>query len=213
MVELMKKWSISSQIICDTANEMWYDVEMLNANKNLFLIKDRNKEVLFKSTDCCINSSLSLKLCDDKELTYNVLEKNWIRIAQSIYLNKNNVSSFDIKNSKLNFPLVVKPLDLWHWDWVYTEIKDKEELKTAIENCFKFSDNIILQEHIYWEEHRILVIWDDVIFGARRINAYVVADGESNIKELIEKENTNPLRWDGYDKPMSLIDIDKKLIE
>ncbi len=212
MVELMKKWSISSQIIANTAKDMWYNVEIINENKNLFLVKNKNKEVLFKSTDCGINSSLALKLCDDKELTYDILWKNWIRIAESVYLNKNNAHDFDINKSRLEFPLVVKPVDLWHWDWVFTDIKDENELSIAIEDCLKFSDNIILQEHIYGYEHRILVIWNDVIYGARRINAHVVGDGNNTIEKLIKKENKNQLRWDGYDKPMSFINIDKKLI-
>jgi len=212
MVKLIKKWSISSQIISDTAKEMWYDVEVINESKNLFIVKNKDKEVLFKSTDCGINSSLALKLCDDKELTYNILWKNLIRIAESIYLNKNNLADFHIEKSNLNFPLVVKPLDLWHWDGVYTEIKDENELNIAIENCLKFSDNIIVQEHIYGDEHRILVIWNEVVFGARRINAHVIGNEKNTIKELIEKENTSSLRWDGYDKPMSLIKIDNKLI-
>jgi len=48
-------------------------VEVINESKNLFIVKNKDKEVLFKSTDCGINSSLALKLCDDKELTYNIL--------------------------------------------------------------------------------------------------------------------------------------------
>lgn len=208
----MKKRSISSQIIFDTARDMWYKVDMINENKNLFSVSDKNKEVIFKSTDCGINTSLSLKLCDDKELTYDMLEKNNIRTAKSIYLNKNNISNFDVKKASITFPLVVKPLDLWHGDWVYTEIKDETELNLAIERCLAFSNNIIIQEHIYGHEHRILVIWDNVIFWARRINAHVIGNGKNTIKDLIENENNNPLRWDWYDKPMSFIKVDEKLM-
>ncbi len=211
MAELMKTRSISSTIVCDTAKDMGYTIEIINKDKNLFVLKNWEKEKLFKNIDCWINNSLSLKICGDKELTYNILWRHWIRIAQSIYLNKSDVNKFNLENINIRYPLVVKPIDEWHWNWVYTDIKNIDELNSTISNVFDFSDNIIIQEHIEWNEHRILVIWGKVIFGARRINAYIIGDGKKNINDLIKKENTNPLRGCGYDKPMSFINIDKNL--
>jgi cyanophycin synthetase len=213
MVELMKKWSISSKIIVDTAKNMWFKVQIINENKNIFSVSNKEKEILFKNVDCGINTSLSLKLCDDKELTYNILEKNNIRTAKSVYINKNNLNNLDINKLSINFPIVVKPIDWWHGDGVHTDIKDDEELNNAINDTIKFSNNIILQEHIYGDEHRILVIWNNVIYGLKRIPAYVIWDWKSTIKELINIENKNPLRGSWYDKSMTTIEIDDNLIK
>jgi glutathione synthase/RimK-type ligase-like ATP-grasp enzyme len=75
------------------------------------MVKNKDKKILFKNVDCGINSSLSIKLCDDKELTYNILENASIRTAKSIYINKNNLNNLDINKLPINFPMVVKPID------------------------------------------------------------------------------------------------------
>ena len=212
MVELMKKRSISSQIIFETAIEMWFDVEIMNEKKNLFIVKNKDKEILFKNVDCGINTSLSLKLCDDKELTYNILENIWIRISRTLYLNKPDINKTDLDKLDLDYPLVVKPVDWAHWNWVYTDIKDIAELKKSIEKSLDFSDNIIIQQHIKWEEHRILVIWDKVIYWIERLPAYVIGNWKQTIEELIKIENQNELRGEWYDKPMTKIEIDNDLI-
>ncbi|MCA9378581.1 hypothetical protein KC711_06990 [Candidatus Peregrinibacteria bacterium] len=51
MSKPMTYWSISSQILKEEAEELGLEVEILIPEKNLFFIKGKNKEVLFKSTD------------------------------------------------------------------------------------------------------------------------------------------------------------------
>ena len=167
---------------------------------------------MFKNIDCGINTSLSLKLCNDKELTYNILENVWIRTAKSLYLNKSNIKETDLNKLTLDYPLVVKPVNWAHWNWVYTDIKDIDELNIFINKTLKFSDNIIIQQHIQWKEHRILVIWDEVVYWIERVPAYVTGNWKTNIEELIKMENQNKLRGEWYDKPMTRINIDDDLI-
>lgn len=212
MIEPIKKRSISSKITVDTARDMWFNVKIVNKNKNLFIVNNKDKKVLFKNIDCWINSSLSLKLCNDKELTYNILENIWIRTAKSLYLNKSAIKEIDFNKLMLSYPLVVKPVDWAHWNWVYTDIKDVEELAICINKTLEFSDNIIIQEHIQWKEYRILVIWDEVIYWIEKIPAYVIGNWKTNIEELITIKNQNKLRWEWYDKPMTKIEIDDDLI-
>jgi len=47
----MTYWSISSQVLKEEAEKLGLEVEVLVPEKNLFLIKRKDKEVLFKSTD------------------------------------------------------------------------------------------------------------------------------------------------------------------
>lgn len=213
MKEIKECRSISSQTVCDTAKDMWYEVTMINKSKNLFTVTKENRKIMFRNIDCGINSSLSLKLCDNKELTYNILELNWVRIPKSIYLNLSEIKNVNLHKLELEYPLVVKPVDWAHWEWVYTDIKDIDELNISIDKSFKYSDNIIIQQYIQWDEHRILVIWDHVIYGLKRIPAYVIWNWKNTIKELIDIENKNPMRGLGYEKPMTSINIDENLKE
>lgn len=212
MWKFMDYFSITSQIIIETAEKLWFKVEILNNKKNFFTIEWNWKKVYFKNNDFWWNSSLWYKIADDKELTNIILEQNWFRIPKSIYLKKEDLKDFDIKKTIFQYPLVVKPIDEWHWNWVTTNIKNEEELKYWIKKALEFWDNFIIQDFIKWDEHRILVIWEKVILWIKRIPAFVIWDWNYTIKELIEQENKNPLRWNWYEKPMTFIKIDDNLI-
>lgn len=206
---LVKWWSISSQLIIQEAEKLWMNIDILVPEKNLFYLIDKSwKKVLFKNIDCWLNSAIWFKVVEDKELTYEILQRNDLSCPKSIYVNKFQEIDFD--KISIPYPLVVKPVDGGHWDWVSVNIKDKESLITAVNFAFTFSDRVIIQNLIIWEDHRILVVGWKVVAGTKRIPPYVIWDGKLTIKELIEKENENPLRWKwwDHDSPMSKIKMD-----
>lgn len=209
MVDTLDYLWISSKLLIDEANNQWLNVEILSEEKNLFVVSNEKKEILFKSTDYGVNSALGYKLADDKQLTYTLLDKKWFPVPKSVYLNKNDTISIEW----FSFPLVIKPLDEAHGNWVMMNILSEEELKDKCEQSLLKYDNIIIQEQIEWDEIRVLVIEWEVILARNRIPAHVVGNGKSNIKQLIAIENaTNDLRWKWYDKALSYIEIDNELI-
>lgn len=208
----MTYFSITPKVITSEAKKMWFEVEILSPNKNFYVIRWNWKEVFFKSNDFWWNSSLWYKLAKDKELANILLDKKWFKVPRSIYLDKKDLENFKIQDTNLRFPLVTKPIDEWHWDWVSVNIKDEEDLKQWLNYAFSFWDRAIIQEHILWDDHRVLVIWDKVIYCIKKIPAFVVWDWKKTIKELIEIENTNPLRGTWYEKPLSFIEIDERLV-
>lgn len=212
MWKFMTYFSITPQIIIAEAKKLGFQTEILQANKNFYVIRGNWKEVYFKSNDFWWNTALWYKISDDKELTTIVLDKNWFKTPKSIYIWKKDLKYFDIDKTSLRFPLVTKPVDEWHWNWVTVWIETKEELKYSIKEALKYWKHFIIQEYIKWEEYRILVIWDKVILWIKRIPAHVIWDGIHTIKELIEEENKNPLRWKWYESSLTYIEIDKKLI-
>ena len=214
MVALMKNFSISSKYIIEEAEKMGFEVEMISEDKNLFYVKWNNKEILFKSTDFGWNSALWYKLCDDKELTYRVLDRYNLPIARSEYISKKEFSNFDKSSiSKLNFPLIVKPIDEWHWNWVLMWISDFEELKNALNKSFEIYGDMIIQEQASGDEIRILVIKWKIVAAIHRVPAFVVWDWINNVSKLIDIENnTNPLRWEWYDNSLAYIKIDDELL-
>lgn len=205
MWKFMTYFSVSSRVITEEAKKLWFEVEILKPEKNFFVVKWNWKEVYFKSNDTLWWSSLWTKIASDKELTYIFLERNWIKTPKSMYLKKEDFEDFDINKTKLSFPLVTKPVNEWHWNWVTVWIKSKKELDYGLKEAFKFWNPVIIQEFIEWDEQRIVVIWDKVVLGIKRIPAFVIWDWINTIKKLIEIKNENPLRWDWYNKPLSYI--------
>lgn len=66
MYSLMDYWSISSEVIVDEAKKLGLWVEIIVPEKNLFRIFSHTQSILFKSTDCGLNTALGMKIADDK---------------------------------------------------------------------------------------------------------------------------------------------------
>ena len=213
MLEMMKYWSISSQEISTEAEKMWFSVEIIDKESNLFYVISNKKSVLFKSVDFWENSALWFKLCADKKLTYKILEKDGLPTAKSYYLNKKQFETFKSNNiDNLKYPLIIKPLDEAHGDWVMMAINTFHELHEKLKKSFKRYENMIVQEEAQWDEVRVLVVKWDVILARNRIPASVIWNGIKNIQELINQENNNPLRGDWYNLPLSFIKVDDELL-
>lgn len=206
--------SISSIFLEDAAKELWLKFEILSKDKNLFIISWNDKEVMFKSTDFWWNTSLGMRLSNDKELTYKILERHNLPIARSYYLNKEDLLDFNFSVLRdFKFPVIIKPISEGHGHGVMMNILNIDELKEKLEQSFWTYSDMIIQEQISWEEVRVVVVKWSVVCAVNRIPATIVGDGTKNIKDLIEHENhTNELRWEGYEKKLAFIEIDDELI-
>ena len=208
MVKLMSYRSISSQVLTEEAQKLWLEVEIINREKNLFLVKSKDKEVLFKSTDCGLNSSLGLKIANDKELTYNMLERANLPVAHTKYVTIDDISD-DFDDSGFTYPLVIKPLDGSQWKWVVMNIQNISGLLLELKNSLQENATMIIQDQIIGDEYRFLIMNWEIVVIFRRAYPIVTWDGKSSIQQLIAIENeTNPYRWEWYNKPIAYIQVD-----
>ena len=214
MTKAMRYWSISSIELCSEARELWLVVDIVRKDKNLFYISSNDKNILFKWTDFWWNTALGFKICQDKWLTYDVLEKHGLPTAKSFYISRTEFEqSQDIDISHLKKPFTIKPLDEGHGNGVMMNIEEDTELIEKLTKSFEIYENMIIQEQAQWDEVRVLVVKWDIILARNRIPAQILWDGTLNIKDLIEKENTeHPLRWEWYLSPLARIKIDEELI-
>lgn len=206
-------WSISSQVLKEEAEKLWLEVEVIIPEKNLFFVRSSTKEVLFKSTDFGLSSSLGEKITDDKELTYALLTRYGIPIPKTLYIDTTEFSWYDWnKFSDFRFPVIIKPLDGAHGNGVCMNILSKQELQEKLKTSFDSYPRMIVQEEISWDECRVLVVLWDVITAYNRIPPSVLWDGISTIWDLIEYENSsNPLRQEAYNAALSFIKVDGEL--
>jgi cyanophycin synthetase len=209
----MTYWSISSQVLKEEAEKLWLSVEVIIPEKNLFIVRSLDKEILFKSTDFGGNSSLGEKIVDDKELTYTLLKRYNLPLPKTLYMYENELSKFDwTELSSFHFPVVIKPLNEAHGNGVCMNITSIPELQKKLQSSFGLYSKMIIQEQVMWNECRVLVVLDEVIVAYNRIPPSVVGNGHSTIHQLIEYENkNNPLRQEDYYAPLSLIRVDQEL--
>ena len=166
------------------------------------------------------DSQLAKQIQTNKYLTNILIDRlnmptaSWEEIKSEEHLKK-------IFN-KYNKPVVIKPTSLTGGHGVNTNIKTIDQAITAYKNVIYVLENetkgaqknkIIIQQQVQGDDYRLLVINGKLEAATKRIPAFVLGDGKSTIKELIEKINKDPKR-DLNDPTHTLkpILIDKALI-
>lgn len=203
--------SISSTLLVNEAKKLWYTVEIVQEEKNLFYIHTKREKILCKNIDCWLNTAVWFKITEDKELTYRILERIHIPVPQTHYIQKSDRNWK--REKKMTFPCVTKPIDGSHGDGVTVHIQDIKWIEKWIEKVWETSDGAIIQNYIKGDDHRILVVGDIIAGASKRIPPQIQGDGKASIQHLIEKENeTNPERnWWDHASPLSHIKIDHEL--
>lgn len=206
--------SISSKIISEEAKKMWWKINVISHDFDIFFAEKKWKKIMFKNIDCGVNSSLGMRFARFKTLTYSVLSYYNIKVPKSLVIKKwEKISSIikKMKEKNINFPLVIKPAVGEHGNGVSVKIKDSDGIKKATKHALKYHNQVIIQEFLEWEDHRLIVVNHKFIAAMKRVPASITGNWKDSIKILIDTENKNPLRGKKHDKILTKIPIDTEL--
>ena len=109
---------------------------------------------------------------------------------------------------RVGYPLVLKPTEGMKGRFVYANLRNADELRQAAMGARIDGRQFLLQSFFPGDDHRILVVSGKLIAAARRIAASVTGNGRHSVAELVDIENRNPLRGDGFAKLMNRIVLD-----
>lgn len=151
-------------------------------------------------------SCITVDIVSDKQLTKKVLMDNNIPVPFGVVVKSLQEALEATEN--LGFPLVVKPLDSNQGKGVTVNITSKNQIKEAFIEASRYSKKIILERCIKGKDYRVLVVGGKVCAVAERIPPKVTGDGASTIRQLVTRENMNPLRGEDHEKPLTYIKLD-----
>lgn len=152
-------------------------------------------------------SCVAVDIACNKELTKGLLNEYGIPVpAGKVVKSEQEALEY---SEKLGYPVVVKPNYGSHGKGVSINLKSPQEVLEAYRIAVEYEDTIMVEKFIKGTYYRVLVVGDKVVAAAHRICAHVIGDGESSIGQLIEKENRNPLRGSGHEKPLTKIIVDR----
>lgn len=156
-------------------------------------------------------SSIAVELACNKSETKDLLSQANIPIPKG----ETAVNEKEMKEiiDTLGFPLVIKPLNGNHGKGATINIKDLKTAKLALKAAQRFSREVIVEKYITGFDFRVLLIDYKFIAAAQRTPAFVVGDGKSTIKQLIDEVNKDPRRGYGHENVLTEIVIDKMTIE
>ena len=144
---------------------------------------------------------IAQKLQRDKWITNTFLQRLGMTLPKwELLPNKSYIKKVWDKYEK---PVVIKPTGLTAGKGVTVGIDTIQKAqdafdyaKAAIDTRVRqaWQEKIMIQEQVYGEDYRLLVINGKLQIATKRIPAFVTGDGSKSIKELIEQENSDPRR-------------------
>ncbi|WP_055071497.1 cyanophycin synthetase [Clostridium massiliamazoniense] len=214
-IEILK--SIRNEEMMGTSTKSIYD-EAIKANMPVLSIGDGIYQIgygkqgrMFGATIGDRTRCLAVDICCDKNLTKTVLSQNAIPVAKGAVIHDTIQLLKTAEN--IGYPVVIKPQFGNKGNGVHLNIKNERSLLEAYNDLRKSCDKIIVEEYVEGNDYRVCVVNYEVRAVSKRTPPYVIGDGKASIKELIEELNSNPLRGEDHEKPLTKIKLDKDLSE
>lgn len=151
-------------------------------------------------------SCMSVDIACDKELTNSILRAHGLPVPEGRVVT--TLEDAIKEANRLGLPVVVKPYNGNQGKGVSLNLSSSLEISRAFEIARQYSDKILIEKFIEGKHYRVTVVGKEVVAASERIAAHVIGNGINTIKELIDIENSNPLRGEGHQKPLTKIKID-----
>ncbi|MFZ5641459.1 MAG: cyanophycin synthetase [Bacillota bacterium] len=153
---------------------------------------------------------IGVDIAGDKVLTKQLLAESGIPVPTG-GVARTEQEALNIAR-EIGAAVVVKPFDGNQGKGVALNLKTAGEIGRAFAVSQQYGDRVIVEKYILGRHYRLLVVGDRMVAAAERIPAFVVGDGKHSIEELVEIVNSDPLRGDGHEKPLTRIRIDQVVL-
>ncbi len=133
-------------------------------------------------------------LTKNKVITKMILESVDIKTPRGIVAVSPKIAVSEIREKKLRYPLIIKPVDGSLAKGVTWNITSEQEVAEAVEHAldaygYRKGIKIIVEEMFVGNEYRVLVFNGKVLSCVEKIPAGVTGDGINTIQDLIHTFN------------------------
>lgn len=163
-------------------------------------------EATITGTTKCIGVDIAC----DKGLVKELLAESGIPVPEG-GIARTEKEALDIA-MQIGDAVVVKPFDGNQGKGVALNLIDKDDIIHAFNVALEFSPKAIIEKYIEGKHYRLAVVGDKVVAASERIPAFVIGDGHSSVRELVEVVNLDPLRGEEHEKPLTRIKIDQVVL-
>jgi cyanophycin synthetase len=198
----------STLAICEEAKKRGIPVLRIG-ERSMFQLGYGKHSKMIEATICSETGGLAVDIACDKLLTKDLLSNQCIPIAQGGKV-QNSLDLF-LKAESIGYPIVIKPRYGNQGKGVFVNIKNEKQALEAYNILSKNYNDIMIEKFIVGRDFRACVVDGKVIAVAERIPPYVIGDGISTVKELIDELNKDERRGRGHEKPLTKIKFDEAL--
>ncbi|MGC3874617.1 cyanophycin synthetase [Halomonas sp. GXIMD04776] len=180
----------------------------LNENSSYIQLGHGHRQQRIQATVTGRTDLISHSIAGDKDWTKQVLGDAGVPVPHGFVC-----SSFDEALESvglIGYPVAVKPLEGNHGRGVSTDIQNDAELREAFTIASRHNPEVIVEQFIKGEDHRLLVIDGKLVAAARRRPAHVIGDGSTRLQALVDQENQDPRRGIGHENLLTQIELDEQ---
>jgi len=113
-----------------------------------------------------------------------------------------------IAAEELGLPVVVKPTDGNRGRGVMVNLSERADIEKAWKLAKDEGSDVIVENYIEGDEHRVLVVGGHVVAACRGEAAWVVGDGMSSVQQLVDSQlNNDPRRGNSDIHPLETIQL------
>ena len=179
-------------------------VERIGEN-SLVRIGTGARQKFVQATITSQTSNLAVENSCDKSMTKSILRGCGLPVPDGDIAH--SIEEIFDSADRLGFPLVIKPFNGRQGQGVITHIKNKDELFNVVHCLEPHVQKYIVERHFEGHDYRLLIVDGRLVASSLRLPPFVIGNGRETIRKLIEKENQNPLRGEGHEKPMTKIPL------
>jgi glutamate--cysteine ligase len=197
-IKKLKRISISTLMILKEAEKHGVSWEKIKFT-GLFKLQYKHNIKYFHAQIPSETTEFAYYCCKNKHLTNHIMEKANLSVNKGYLIKHHDDKSYCSKLFyDLDKPLVVKSTDDSQGKNVYLNIRTEQAYIKAIEIIRSYNGkrevDILVEEMFTGHEYRILASQKRILSVIERINANVIGDNKSTIKELIRIKNKDAIR-------------------
>lgn len=175
------------------------DIPFFHLGEGVYQLGLGSKSIKIDRSTTNIDSAIGSKLSQNKQSTANLLRLAGLP-APIHGITNSKEEALQIAR-QINFPLVVKPVDLDRGEGVSVNILNENELLKAFDLAYNLSKKkqVIVEKQVSGVCHRLFIVDDKLLYAVKRLPICVIANGYNTIEELIEKTNKKEalkIPWD-----------------
>jgi cyanophycin synthetase len=149
---------------------------------------------------------ISVELASDKEETNKILGQLGLPVPQQRLIQRDDDA---VRAAEaIGYPVVVKPYNGNHGRGVALNLRTPEQVRAAFQVAQQISRSVVVEKFVTGDDHRMLVVNNDLVAVSRRLPGHVVGDGVSTVEQLVEAVNADPRRGIGHEKVLTRIEFD-----
>ena len=154
-------------------------------------------------------SAIAEEIASDKDMTKRLLQACGVAVPHGQVV-QSAAQAWEAAQS-IGLPVAIKPYDGNHGRGVALDLENQADIEAAFALAHQEGDGqVIVEEFIRGNEHRMLVVGRQVVAAARGTTLYVQGDGVSTMDQLVDQQiNSDPRRGRAESFPLNVVDLDE----